>query len=110
MKKYLLLLSCGLASSLTSYAASGPHPMAHAHPIGLRLARQNARIRAGRADGELTNAQARQLHGEDRGIRAQAQTERAADGGRLTQGQRTQLNQELNQDSHQIHAERAAGQ
>lgn len=109
MKKYLLLLSCGLAFSLNSYAGPAPRPM-HARTIGQRIHHQNARIKAGHKDGELTNSEARELHGEEKGIKEQAQTERAADGGKLTAGQRAQLNQELNQDSRQIHTERKAGE
>lgn len=103
-----MLLACCLAT--TSYAFAGPgHPAMH-RSIGQRISHQNARIRAGHREGELTNREARQLHGEEHGIREQVQTERTADGGKLTRVQRRQARQELNQDSHQIHAERLAGE
>lgn len=98
MKKYLLLLAGGLLCSA-----------AHAQaPVGQRVNNQQARIAAGRADGQLTGHQARNLRAEDRGIKAQARTERAANGGRLTGQEHRQINRELNQNSRQIQRKRAS--
>ncbi|QKG56508.1 hypothetical protein GKZ68_07595 [Hymenobacter sp. BRD128] len=99
MKKFLLPLACGLPLAFAS----------HAQTINQRVDNQRDRIAAGRADGELNRRQARQLRGEERGIQAQARAERRADGGRLTAGQRQQLNGELNHDSRQIRRERLRG-
>lgn len=107
MKKVTLLLTLCLAT--TSYAFAGPHPVAH-RTIGQRIHHQNARIRTAHREGDLTNKEARELHGEERGIREQVQTERAADGGHLTQAQHQQIERELNQDSHQIRTEKKAGE
>ena len=96
MQKFLLPLAGGLALAFTSQAQT----------INQRVENQRDRIAAGRADGQLNRRQARQLRGEDRGIKAQAHAERSADGGHLTAGQRQQLNGELNHDSRQIHRER----
>lgn len=99
MQKFLLPLACGLALSFASYGQT----------INQRVDNQRDRIAAGRADGELNRRQARQLRGEERGIKAQERAERRADGGRLTAGQRNQLQGELNHDSRQIHRERMRG-
>ncbi|MFD1468147.1 hypothetical protein ACFQ48_07925 [Hymenobacter caeli] len=97
MKKYLLLLAGGLWCSA-----------AHAQaPVAQRVDNQRNRIAAGRADGQLTGRQARTLRAQDRGIRAQAHAERAANGGRLTGQEHRQINRELNQNSRQIQRKRA---
>lgn len=83
--------------------------VAPAQTINQRVANQRERIAAGRADGELTRRETRQLRGEERGLKQQERTERRADGGRLTPGQRGQMQQELNQDSRQIRQERRRG-
>lgn len=78
--------------------------------IGQRLHHQSARIHAAHQEGDLTNKEARELHAEDKGISEQVKTERAADGGKLTKAQHQQIEQELNQDSRQIRAEKKAGE
>ncbi len=105
MKKSLILLTCGLALAFSSHAQQGGQ-----RNVNKRIQNQDQRIAAGRADGQLTRHEARQLKGEERGIKQQANSERRANGGRLTGGERQQLNQELNQDSRQIHRDRKAGQ
>lgn len=98
MKKYLLLLAGGLLCAA-----------AHAQtaPINRRVENQRDRIAAGRASGQLTGQEARELRGEERGIKAQARAERAANGGRLTGQERRQIKGELNHNSRQIRRERA---
>ena len=99
MKKYLLLLAGGLLCTAAQAQA----------PVGQRVNNQRARIAAGQADGQLTDRQARNLRAEDRGVQAQARTERAANGGRLTGQEHRQINRELNHDSRQIHRDRVKG-
>lgn len=101
-----MMLALCLATA--SFAFAGPHPVMH-RTIGQRITHQNARIRTAHKEGDLTNKEARELHGEEHGIREQVKTERAADGGKLTTAQHQQIEQELNQDSHQIKAEKKAG-
>ncbi|QKG52428.1 hypothetical protein [Hymenobacter sp. BRD67] len=101
MKKSLLLLTCGLALAATSAS--------HAQNINQRVNNQRERIAAGRADGQLNRREARQLRGEEKGLKAQEHAERQANGGRLTTGERRQLQGELNHDSRQIRRERVNG-
>ncbi len=97
MKKYLFLLAAGQCATV-----------AHAQtaPINQRVENQRDRIAAGRASGQLTGREARNLRGEERGIKAQARTERAANGGHLTGQERRQIKGELNQNSRQIRRKR----
>lgn len=99
MKKTLWPLVCGLLLTFAS----------HAQTINQRIDNQRERIAAGRADGELTRRETRQLRANDRGVQRQERAERRADGGHLTRGQRAQMQGELNQDSRQIHRERMRG-
>jgi hypothetical protein len=70
--------------------------------VNHRLANQNRRIRQERRDGQITAAQAHDLHAEDRGIRAQERFDASQDGGHITKGEKQQLNQEENGVSQQI--------
>ncbi len=92
LKKLLLVLLCGTALAHTSAAQN----------VNGRLNNQRQRIDNGRATGELSQGQARELRGEARGVQQQVRAERQANGGRLTGGERRQANHELNQDSRQI--------
>jgi hypothetical protein len=105
--KFAKTLFAGLAVvALTAGAASaGPRWNQH-HPrrteVNARLANQNRRINAEYREGDLTRAQAANLHAEDRGIRAQERFDASRDGGHITRGEQRQLNHELNATSGQI--------
>lgn len=70
--------------------------------VNQRLANQNARIKTERKEGEITAAQARHLHGEDRAIRGEEKTMASTDGGHITKTEQKALNQQENQVSKQI--------
>ena len=74
-----------------------------------RINNEDKRIEQGEQSGKLTAAQGQQLDGEVAGVKAQEQAEVKTNGGYLTKGEQKQLNQELNQDSSQIYAEKHAG-
>ena len=71
-----------------------------------RLANQNARINQGVRDGQLTRAQARQLHADDRAIRAEERADAAVHGGHITKGEQRQINRQENANSRAIYDER----
>jgi hypothetical protein len=105
-----------LVATSTLYIATPGHAdpaWDAAHPrraeVNQRLANQNRRIHEGVADHQLTDHQARQLHREDRAIRAEERADAAAHGGHITRGEQRQLNRQENQVSRQIHRERQAG-
>ena len=70
--------------------------------VNNRLANQNKRIRQERKEGELTKAQATQLHREDRAIRKEERTMASTNHGHLTKAEQKSLNQQENQVSKQI--------
>jgi hypothetical protein len=96
-----LVLAIGAAS-----AASAATPWQRHHPrrveVNHRLANQNRRIHEERREGEITGAQARDLHAEDRGIRAQERFDASQHGSHLTRAEQGQLNREENGVSKQI--------
>lgn len=103
--KYVLIASiCSLAFTAKGETFQEKHP--RRAEVNKRIRNQNKRINQGVKDGQLTPAQAQQLKGEEAGVKAQERAEVKANGGYLTKGEQKQLNQELNQDSKQIHNER----
>jgi len=96
-----------LMSSSTVFAAD---TFKEDHPrraeVNQREKKQDKRIAEGLKSGKLTQAQANQLQGEEAGVKAQEKAEVKANGGYLTKPEQKQLNQELNQDSKQIHSEK----
>ena len=77
-----------------------------AHPrraeVNARLANQDRRIHQERKEGEITAAQAHDLHAEDRGIRAQKRYDAGLHNGHITRAEQAQLNHEENRVSRQI--------
>lgn len=74
--------------------------------VNNRIDNQEDRINAGVKDGQLTPAEAKQLRGEEAGVKAEEKAEIKANGGHLTKSEQEQMNQELNQDSKQIYDDR----
>ena len=81
-----------------------------AHPrrleVNTRLARQNYRVDRGLQKGQITQAQANQLHAEDHSLRTEERTEAGLDGGHITKADQHSLNQQENAVSKQIYGER----
>lgn len=90
----------GAASTASAYGWRTHHP--RRVEVNTRLAHQNARITQERREGEITGAQARDLRGEDRGIRDQERFDASHDGSHITRSEQHQLNQEENGVSQQI--------
>jgi hypothetical protein len=70
--------------------------------VNNRLKNQNKRIRQERKEGEITKAQARQLHSEDHAIRREERTMASTNGGHITKAEQRALNQQENQVSKQV--------
>ena len=70
--------------------------------VNNRLKNQNKRIKQERKEGEITKAQARQLHSEDHAIRQEERTMASTNGGHITKAEQKALNQQENQVSKQI--------
>lgn len=107
MKKFAiasLLAVVAAASFAQSPAAEAP--FAKKHPrraeVNHRLATQNKRIHHEVKEGDLTKAQAANLHREDRAIHKEEHRMVARNGGYITKQQQHKLNQQENQVSAQI--------
>jgi hypothetical protein len=88
----------------------------HANEVNTRQGNQQSRINAGVNSGQLTPGETRNLENRDASINRQAQADRAANGGRLTGQERSQINQRqnnvsnsINRDAHNGNNDRAAG-
>jgi hypothetical protein len=74
--------------------------------VNQRLENQHDRIQAGTKDDQLTKAERTKLRADDAAIRAQERVYRQANDGKLTKGEKHQLNRELNRSSRQIYRAR----
>jgi hypothetical protein len=74
--------------------------------INQRLENQRDREQAGVKDDQLTKGETTHLRADDAAIRAQEKVYRKANDGKLTKGERKQLNKELNRTSNQIYRDR----
>ena len=70
--------------------------------VNNRLKNQNKRIRQERKEGEITKAQAQQLHSQDHAIRQEERTMASTNGGHITKAEQKALNQQENQVSREI--------
>lgn len=70
--------------------------------VGQRVENQQDRIAQGVKSGELNAQQAGHLEKNEAKIKQQVKKDRAANDGKLTPEERTQINNQLNQQSHQI--------
>jgi hypothetical protein len=70
--------------------------------VNKRLGNQDKRIKQERKEGEITKAQAQQLHKEDHAIRQEERTMASTNGGHITKAEQRSLNQQENQVSKQI--------
>lgn len=86
--------------------AAGAGTWAQNHPrraeVNARLANQNKRIDAEKASGQITGAQAKALHQDDRGIRQEERTMASTNGGHITKTEQRALNQQENSTSKAI--------
>jgi hypothetical protein len=103
----LLMAVAGLAISFGTIAnASADTVWQKHHPrreeVNNRLANQNRRIDTERKEGEISVAQARTLHRDDRAIRGQERFDARFDNGHVTKAEQRALNQDENGVSRQI--------
>jgi hypothetical protein len=89
--------------------SSTASPQPRQAEVNARLENQTDRIQDGFDDGQLTSAQAKQLHGEDKDVRKQEVEMASLDGGHITKADKVALNQELDSVSKQIYLQRHGG-
>jgi hypothetical protein len=104
--KRKILVAMTLALTSAAFVSSANADWRTSHPrraeVNGRLNNQARRIHQERKEGELTGAQAADLHAEDRGIRAQERFDASQNGGHITKAEQVQLNHEENGVSRQI--------
>jgi hypothetical protein len=104
--KRTILIAMTLALTGATFVSSADANWRSNHPrraeVNARLNHQARRIHTERKEGEITAAQAHDLHVEDRGIRAQERFDASRNGGHITRAEQMRLNHEENGVSHQI--------
>lgn len=106
--KLRILATClglGLVAAMAS-AQSATSPAADRPTVNQRLENQKDRIQAGTKDDQLTKGERTRLRANDAAIHAQEKVYRRANDGKLTTGERRQLNRELNRNSRQVYRDR----
>lgn len=94
-------LALGISSvSLADTQWQKNHP--RREQVNNRLANQNRRIHQEVKEGEMSKAQAAQLHREDHAIRQEERTMASTNHGHITKAEQRALNQQENQVSKQI--------
>ena len=88
------------ATSASALGWRATHP--RRAEVNARLANQDRRIHDERVAGEITPGQARDLHQEDHGIRAQERYDASRNGGHITRSEMQGLNQQENGVGQQI--------
>ncbi|HUN74199.1 MAG TPA: hypothetical protein VMU40_06755 [Steroidobacteraceae bacterium] len=104
--RILTLAAASVALSGLTTAALAQTQWQKDHPrrteVNGRLANQNRRINQERRSGQITKAQAHQLHSEDHAMRREERTMASTNGGHITKPEQRSLNQQENQVSRQI--------
>jgi len=95
------------SSSSQSSSAPAPTPAPEKKPtIEQRRENQQDRIGNGIKSGQLTAGETANLETKEAAINKETRTDRAANGGKLTGAEKTQINQQQNQMSKQIYADK----
>ena len=97
----------GQQNNLSKQIYSDKHNAATAHygnnPVGQRRANQQSRIANGISNGKLSAGQTARLEKGESGINHEVAADRAANGGKLTGAQKTQVNKQQNAMSGKIY-------
>ncbi len=107
-----LLAALLLTATAAQAAGSTADPMLKQAPrkaeVNGRLANQGSRIAKEHASGQISTAQAKKLHHEDKAIHREAKAMAAKHGGHLSKPRQAKLNRQENRVSRQIAAAPAA--
>jgi hypothetical protein len=101
-----VLMTSVILAGGTSFAGTWQQNHPRRAEVNGRLGNQNARIRNGVRDDQLSRGQAQQLHAEDRDIRDQERLYARDHNGHISKGEQQLLNQQENSVSTQIYDER----
>ena len=102
-KKQLTEQQNGLSKQIYSDKHNSNVRQAPTTEVGKREMDQQGRIAQGVASGQLTAGEAKNLEGNERAINKEVQNDRAANGGKLTNQERAQVNRQQNRMSQKIY-------
>ena len=102
-KKQLTEEQNGLSKQISADKHNSNVRQAPTTEVGKREMDQQGRIAQGVASGQLTAGEAKNLEGNERAINKEVQNDRAANGGKLTDQERAQVNRQQNKMSQKIY-------
>ena len=105
-KKQLTEQQNGLSKQISADKHNSNVRQAPTTEVGKREMDQQGRIAQGVASGQLTAGEAKNLERGERGINNEIKNDRAANGGKLTNQQRAQINRQQNKMSQQIYKDK----
>jgi|HubBroStandDraft_4_1064222.scaffolds.fasta_scaffold483876_2 hypothetical protein len=100
----LAMILAGSAASLPVYAQS--QQAADPDTIHQRKENQQDRIAQGVKSGQLTPRETANLENKEAAINQETRADRKANGGKLTQGEKAQINRQQNRTSRQIYRDK----
>jgi hypothetical protein len=101
----LAVLVAGAAFTISAVAQSTPNDPT----VGQRKENQQDRIAQGVKSGQLTSGETSHLEGQETALNHETQAMRAADGGKLTKGDKRVVNRRQNHLSHEIYRDKHNG-
>ena len=102
----LAIILAGAAGSLPVYAQSQSGQTQPAGEIHDRKENQQDRIAQGVKSGQLTPRETANLENKEAAINQETRADRKANGGKLTQGEKAQVNRQQNRTSRQIYRDK----
>jgi len=102
----MLLLPAAAQTAPNAVQTSPTPPVPKPPTINQRLENQQDRIAQGIRSGQLTAGEAANLESKESAITKEVRADRQANGGKLTQAERAQVNRQLNHTSRQIYRDK----
>jgi len=104
-----LMLPLAAQTAPNAVPTSPTPPIPKPPTINQRLENQQDRIGQGITSGQLTAGEAANLETKESAITKEVRADRQANGGKLTQAERVQVNHQLNRTSNQIYRDKHNG-
>ncbi len=104
-----IMLPAAAQTAPNAVQTSPTPPIPKPPTVNQRLENQQDRIGQGINSGQLTAGEAANLETKESAITREVRADRQANGGKLTQAERTQVNRQLNHTSRQIYRDKHNG-
>ena len=105
----MLLLPAAAQTAPNAVQTNPTPPIPKPPTVNQRLENQQDRIAQGVKSGQLTAGETANLETKESAITKEVRADRQANGGKLTQAERTQVNRQLNHTSRQIYRDKHNG-